>query len=207
MNRILIFISQKYIIIEFILILIYLFLILFSILVLPLNITLGVICILFLPGYNLISIIKPNLNSIQKFGYVTILSLMIDNFVMIFSYLLFYNISVNNSTSGFFFNPIILITTIQIINLFLLFVIVVKKKSLKTNHFVNYGEKIRLDKMNYSFNKNQDFKRNIIFKKKLQNKIFSVYLSFFISIICLCISCLLNTVSDINVYKIQMDYR
>ena len=59
---------NSFLIIELILVIIYSFIILFSISIMYIKIILGLICVLFLPGYNLLNLIKPKFNLIQKLG-------------------------------------------------------------------------------------------------------------------------------------------
>ena len=94
---------RSMIIIQLFVILIYLIITLFSITIQPINLILGIICTLVLPGYNLLKIFKPNYTIIQKLGYTTILSLAVVNFFMFFSYLLFYDLTVLTEDKSFFF--------------------------------------------------------------------------------------------------------
>jgi len=89
----------------------------------------------------------------------------------------------------------------------LLFIIIVKKESRKSIQINDNWRKINLDKNKDSHNKNLNFKRFPIIKKKLQNKVIYIFIFFIISIICLCISSSLYTVSDPKRGKIRLDYR
>ena len=58
------------------LILVYLIMTLSSIFLQPLYLILGIICVLFFPGYNLLNIIKPQFSLIERLGYTIILSVL-----------------------------------------------------------------------------------------------------------------------------------
>ena len=134
---------KNFAIIELVLIFCYLFIILFSIVIFPINIILGIICILFLPGYNLLNLIKPEINLIQKLGYTTIISLAIDNVIMFFYYVFLYDIFTTPSNPGFFFSEF----TIIIIQFFNIIVILISLfKSLKSQTTSNLIFKYHKDK-------------------------------------------------------------
>lgn len=124
-------IDKFFLIIEIILISLYMYTIIFSILILPLNIILGILCILFLPGYNLLNLIKPNFSIIQKTGYMTIISLGLENIIMFFSYIFLYDIVTTPENPAFYFNNILLITSIQIINIVLIIINQIKRLKVK----------------------------------------------------------------------------
>jgi len=75
-----------FLITELVLIIIYLFMIYNSIILFPLTLILGIISVLFLPGYNLLNLIKPQFKLFEKLGYTTILSLAIENIYMFLWY-------------------------------------------------------------------------------------------------------------------------
>lgn len=121
--------NKMFLIIEITFIIIYMFMILFSIVIQPINMILGIICVLFLPGYNLLNVIKPRFNLIEKLGYMTIISLAIENILMFFSYIFLYNIVTTQDNPAFFFNNILLISTIQLINISLILLYELKLKT------------------------------------------------------------------------------
>lgn len=165
-------------IIELVLIFTYSFMILFSIVFMPINIILGIICILVLPGYNLLNLIKPQFNLIEKLGYMTILSLAIENLLMFFNYMTLYDIVTTPENPEFFFNTTLLITTIQFINIILIFA-----------KYFQKNDKNKIKKLNLLIN--FDYVR-----EKINVKIFLIYISFILSLILLCISALYSDVSN-----------
>ncbi|MEE9378907.1 MAG: hypothetical protein V3V33_12825, partial [Candidatus Lokiarchaeia archaeon] len=161
--------------IEISLIILYYLISIFSIIIQPLNLILGYLIVFILPGYNFLSIIKPAYKFIEKIGYAVILSLAIENILMLFSYITLYNNVTYPETTirGFKFNTILLISGIIIINLGLIII----------NEFINYKRK------SLKFNK---FKlKNLSFKKinsKLILKDSIILLIFISSLVLLCVS-------------------
>ncbi|GAI17225.1 unnamed protein product, partial [marine sediment metagenome] len=107
---------------QILIIIIYSFMILFTIVIFPINVILGIVCNLFLPGYNLINLIKPDSGLIKKFGYMTIFSLAIANILMFFIYVIGYSIVPIGDNYGFWFWPEMVIIIIQIINISLILI-------------------------------------------------------------------------------------
>ena len=180
--------SKSFLILELVIIFVYLFMVLSSIVILPVKLFLGIICVLFIPGYNLLNLIKPRAKLIEKLGYTTILSLAIENIYMFFYYFLLYeNIATNQ---GFIFDPILLIFSIQVINIALVYTNlfkVVKNRSYKTKK----QQKI-------------DFKSIIgIFDKTF----LLIYVGFFLSLLLLCISATFSYVPNNNFSIVHEDYR
>lgn len=161
--------------IEIVLIFIYIFIIIFSIAIQPFYLILGIICVLFLPGYNLLNLIKPQFNLIEKLGYTIILSLAIENLIMFFSYIFLYNIVTSPEFPGFIFDGILLILVIQFINIILIFIF--KYKKIKRN-------------------KRPEFFQIKIDLKKKDFKILIIFIVFFLSLILLCISTLFSDVPN-----------
>ena len=114
--------NRYYLVIEFFIILVYLLMNLFSIIIFPINLVLGFICILFLPGYNLVKLIRPNSNLMEKLGYSTIFSLAIENITMFILYVGFYDCIQKSGRYAFIFWPEFLILIIQIINISLILI-------------------------------------------------------------------------------------
>lgn len=178
---------------EILIILIYSSLILFSLTIQPITLILGIICVLFIPGYNLIAILKPKFNLIQKIGYMTIFSLAVGNLLMLFDYIFFYDITIGNSDKPFFFNPISIIISIQIINLIL--IIIKYRTSVKNKKYYNF--------IIFKSNRNSNDIRKITIVKY-----FFVYLFFIISLILMSISTLYSQIPNDNSFSVnQVDYR
>ena len=108
-NRIVYLIKLKsFLIIQIFIIFLYLYLFLKSVVIFPLNLLLGIICVLFLPGYNFLSLIFSQYSRIKKLGYMIIISLAIENIFMLFSYIYFYYRVTTVLKPGFVFNPLYL---------------------------------------------------------------------------------------------------
>ncbi|MEE9379448.1 MAG: hypothetical protein V3V33_15590 [Candidatus Lokiarchaeia archaeon] len=180
---------------ELILISTYLILLIFSITIQPLVIIFGLICNLFLPGYNLINLIKPRSNLIQKLGYSTILSITIENISMFFTYIILYNYTTSDdgSSNGFHFNSFLIIITFQIITLILI-----------GFNIVRY---YKYDKIKESQNQIplSEFLKVNINKIKLRNLV--VFIGFIISLGFLCFSTYLSDVDRANFDVHYNDYR
>ena len=86
----------------------------------PLNLLLGIICVLFLPGYNFLSLIFSKYSRIKKLGYMIIISLAIENIFMFFCYFFLYSQVTTIQKPGFVFNQLYLILSFQLINLILI---------------------------------------------------------------------------------------
>jgi len=119
-------------IIEMTIVLVYLLFSLFSIYLQPINLILGVFCVLILPGYNFLEMLKPNLKTYEKLGYTTITSLMLGNIVMFLLYIFTFSFYANptGDNFSFFFNGQLLVVLIQILNI--LFILITLKKRLKS---------------------------------------------------------------------------
>ena len=160
---------SKIYIYEIILTILYIYLFLFSIIIFPINLVIGIICILVLPGYNLLNIWKPEFDTIRKLGYSIIMSLAIENILMLFSYIFLYDLTKTKS-SGFFFNSILLLLAIQFINIILIIL----------NLLINFK-----DKRNISSH-HSIIKRKISFNK-IERKICCILILYIISLIFLLI--------------------
>ena len=184
------------IIIELLVILIYLIITLFSITIQPINLILGIFCILVIPGYNLLKIFKPQSTIIQKLGYITILSLAIGNIFMFFSYLFLFDLTVLTEDTGFIFDSVMLIASLQILNLTLIAInelILLKKRpiDINTHKVQNYFHSINFHK---------------IFKNYDLRSLIS-YIIFFLSIIFLCLSTYYSAVSNNSFDTVYVSYR
>ncbi|MFX1394278.1 MAG: hypothetical protein ACFFAH_11950, partial [Promethearchaeota archaeon] len=184
-------------IIELVLIIIYLFIIQFSIVILPINIIFGIICVLFLPGYNLLNILKPRFNLIEKLGYMTMVSLAIDNIFMFFWYLIFYDIVTTPEEPGFIFNGNLLIISIQIINLVLI--------SINVIYFYKEINKAKARRVQHEFKD----KSNKIEKKNyyINLRVLIISIGFFFSLILLCISTLYSYIPNNEYSTNYNDYK
>ncbi|MFX0136208.1 MAG: hypothetical protein ACFFDN_21390 [Candidatus Hodarchaeota archaeon] len=167
---------------EILIIFIHWSLILFSIIIQPLVLVLGIICMLFLPGYNLISILKPKFNFIQRWGYSTITSLTIINIFMFISYVLLFNLF-TKKTMGFHFEAIFLISSIQITNLILISIQIFKNNS-------NFKRKFNLKRI----------------KEKLNFKILILFSIFCLSLFFLCLSAYYSDVPNNSYSESNRDY-
>ncbi len=175
-----------FLIAQIIIIFIYSLVTIFSIIILPINVILGFLCILFLPGYNLISILKPDSDIIKKVGYATFLSLLIGNIPMFFIYVIGYSIVPIGDNYGFWFWPEMVIIIIQIINIILILIDVFRNKNhIKENWTYNHFE---LKKENFNF------------------KPFFIIIGFIVSLIFLCISTYFSDVSNNDFSTVRRDY-
>ena len=176
-------INRGYLLIELSFLFAYFFLILFSIILQPINLILGFILVFILPGYNLISILKPQYSFSEKLGYVIILSLAIESALMLLSYILLYNFESGpeSNTRGFIFNPTILISAILLINLILIFI-----KRIK-NHKIGQNKGLR---------ENNFFKKLGSLKRRIKPKNLIIITSLFISLLFLCVSTLYSEVPN-----------
>ncbi|KKL87566.1 hypothetical protein LCGC14_1933440 [marine sediment metagenome] len=133
---------RVFLLIELVTLLIYFLMILFSVILQPLNMILGFFFVFILPGYNLVSILKPRYKFVEKLGYVVVLSLALESIIMLLSYIFLYNsLSYPESnTRGIIFNPILLISAILSINLILIFIKSIKNSKIKqNNNFEGYN--------------------------------------------------------------------
>ena len=183
-------------IIELFVVLTYLIITLFSITVQPINLILGILCILVIPGFNLLKIFKPQSTLIQKLGYITILSLAIGNIFMFFSYLFLFDLTVLTEGTGFIFDPIMLNASIQILNLTLIAIneIIFLKKQKNKNSIEINTHKVPLINFYKIF-------------KKCNMRSLACYLVFFLSLIFLCLSTYYSPVSDNSFNQVYIDYR
>ena len=170
-------------------IILYSFMILFSIVIQPINLMLGIFCILILPGYNLLKIFKPQFNHIQKLGYLTILSLGIENVLMFFTYIFLYDLVTTPDQPNFFFNTTLLIISIQIFNIITLIInqLSLLRKKKKSNNY---------NKAKTQLNKENSYLDLKIIKNKLNWRILLTFIIFLISLILLCLSAYYSNVQE-----------
>ncbi|MHA1696122.1 MAG: hypothetical protein ACTSUG_12705, partial [Candidatus Helarchaeota archaeon] len=143
------------------------------------NAFLGVICILFLPGYNLLEIIKPKSTTMEKIGYIPIVSISIENILMFINYLMVFNNYTYPENDpdvifiGFKYDGWILIVLIQILNI----ILIVWK-------FKNYC------KVKKKYNNDPKLKKKIkeLVIKNFNLKIIFSFIGYFYSILFLCLS-------------------
>ena len=179
---------------ELFLVSIYYFMVLFSIIIQPINLILGFFFVFILPGYNLLSILKPEYKFTEKLGYVTVLSLAIESAFMLISYLLLYNFMTypESNTSGFIFDPFLLTTAIMSINLILIFIKRIKNHKIKQNNDI----------------KEEKFFRNFkSIKRRIKPKNVIIIISLFLALTFLCISAIYSNVPDNNFLANYVDYR
>ena len=180
---------------ELFLVSIYYLMVLFSIIIQPINLILGFFFVFILPGYNLLSILKPDYKFTEKLGYMIVLSLAIESVFMFISYLLLYNFMTypESNTSGFIFDPFLLTSAILSINLILIFV----KRII--NHKIKQNNDFKVENFVRNF-------RSIIRHIKLRNVI--IIVSFFLALTFLCISAIYSIVPDNNDFSVNYrDYR
>ena len=178
---------------EILVIIIYSFIIIFSLTIQPVNLILGIICVLFIPGYNLTAILKPEFKFIQKIGYMTIFSLGIGSLLMFFIYLFSYDIVTVGTSSPVFFNPISIIISIQIFNLIL--IAINYKTSIKKKTKPDFIIFKRITKIG-------DTKKNLTIKYLL------IYLCFIISLILMGISTFNSKIPSNNSIEVnEVDYK
>jgi len=153
-----------------------------------------------LPGYNLLKIFKPNYTIIQKLGYTTILSLAVVNFFMFFSYLLFYDLTVLTEDKSFFFNPVLLIASLQILNLILIVIneLILSKKHKNKKITKTNIQKVKINSPNIRFN-------GII--KKINSRSLIIYMLFFLSLLFLCLSTYYSEVPNNDFAANYVNYR
>ncbi len=199
--------NRFYLIIEIALITSFLYIIIFNIVIFPLNLFLGILCVLFLPGYNLLNLIKPNFNFIAKLGYTTVVSLAIENLLMLFSYIILYDLVTTPEDRRFFFNETLLICATQIINLLIILLLelkrVYKKKAYK-GKLIN--DKAKLEIFNNSVKKNSPFK-NHLKNININKKILLIFFCFAISLIFTAITAYYSDISDNEFSVVHEDYR
>jgi len=188
-----------YLLTEISIILIYSYIIFFSIIITPINIIFGIFCVLILPGYNLLKILKPEYNLRQLLGYITIFSLAIINILMLFAYIFLYNIQISQNNQGFYFNSIILILTIQFINLILIFIRKLNN-NLKLVRLNRTNENHKLDKANF-------VKKTRYLINNIRLKVLIIYACFILSLIFLCISSFHSNIKSDDFTSINKDYR
>lgn len=191
---------RSQIILQICVVFLYLNITLLSITIQPINLILGILCILVIPGYNLIEILKPQSTIIQKIGYIIVLSLAIVNVFMFFTYLFLYDFSVLTEDGGYIFNLISLIVSLQILNLVLIVineVIFSKKRKLIYNVGIN-SQKVKNFFPNLNFN-------GVL--KKFNFKSLICYILFFLSLIFLCLSTYYSKVPNNSYATNYYDYR
>ncbi|KKK47786.1 hypothetical protein LCGC14_3151670 [marine sediment metagenome] len=188
---------KSIVIVELCAILIYIIITLFSITIQPINLIFGIFCIMVIPGYNLVRIFKPQSTFILKIGYTTILSLAVVNIFMFFFYFFLYDLTFKTEDIRFFFDPILLITSLQILNLTLIVLneLILSKKSNSIN---TNTKNIR--------NRNPVLNFIVIFKKINLKSLIS-YIVFLLSVIFLCLSTYYSSVSDNSFSATYVDYR
>ena len=191
--------------IQIILIFTYTYFINLSINLFPLNIILGLLCVFFLPGYNLLNLIKPKSNLIEKLGLVPIISLAIGNIFMFFSYLILYDFVTSSEHPGFIFDPIFLVNGIQIINLLLLILKEFFDNKKKKENFLQFNSVLERHKINKEYNKLSESFQSLI--KKTNIKTLIVYSCFIFSLICLCLSAFNGSLKNTKFGEINKAYR
>ncbi|MEE9379449.1 MAG: hypothetical protein V3V33_15595 [Candidatus Lokiarchaeia archaeon] len=99
---------------------------------------LSLVCILFIPGYNLLNLIKPNLDKFLKIGYSTVISLALENILFFLIYFFFYDSFFFSTGLNYFYNNSFIIIVIQLISIALILLnFVINKKRIKRNNKVN----------------------------------------------------------------------
>jgi len=159
------------------------------------NIILGITCVLFLPGYNILSLLKPKEDIIYKIGITFIISLAFENILMISFYLIDYDkyaLPIEGDFISFQINPNLLVYSIQAFNLVFL---------ILNYLFINRD-------INFKNNHNECLFRN--FKKFRNNfniKYILIFICYLISIILVGFS-VLNSNNSVNSYNTnRRDYR
>jgi len=153
--------------------------------ILLLKIFLGIIFLLFIPGFNLVNILFPEFSIIIKLGLCSIFSLGLEILIMIIYYIL--GVSLPTSIP-FFFNINILVIIFSILSVLLILI----------NFFRSS------DNRKISTNKNQNTKR--IYLKLKNNKFYFILTLFFIiDLILLCFNVYLNRVS-LTRGQVQVQY-
>ncbi len=184
-------------IIQICIILIYLLLTFFSFAIQPIYLLLAIFCIFIIPGYNLLEIFKPHYTIIQKIGYISILSLAILNVFMFFSYLFLYDLTVSEANAGFFFNPLLLITSMQILSLILIVINeIIVLKSDRGNLFNNNNHEAHKSLLNFNLT-----------IRKIDLKSLISYIVFFLSLAFLSISTYYSSVPDNTFWTAYSDYK
>jgi len=190
-------------IIELAIVLVHLFLSLFSIYLQPINLIFGITCVLILPGYNFLEVVKPKLKSYEKIGYSTITSLMLGNIIMFLVYIFTFNrfsASPDGVNFSFLFNEQILVSSIQVLNIIL--IIFVLRQRIK-------NDKLRNTPNNEDFKSRESYhKINLnFFGKVIKSRKFLVYSIFIISLVFMCISAFYS-VNTGNSYEVNyIDYK
>ena len=168
------------------LILLYIYMISFSIFIFPINLILGIICVLWIPGNNLLKLIKPKSTLVEKIGLTVIFSIALDNIIMFFYYIFLYNVVITPENPWFFFNEKLLIYIILFLSLILILL----------NQFKNL--------------RNVETKKNIkeymTLEINLDPKVVLVYIVFGLSIALLIISTLSSRISNNAFSEVQIEY-
>ncbi len=189
-------IRKVFLLIESVFISIYYLMVQFSIIIQPINLILGFLIIFILPGYNLLSILKPDYSIIRKLGYSIILSLAVENIFMILCYIIFYNSPVYPEPGSiwFIFNSTLLITAIIFINLIFIITKVYKQFKSKTRF---EGTQVKKSFLNLSK-----------IKEVLNLKVITVFVFFGLSLILLGISTMYSNIPLNNNFQTNnIDYR
>ncbi|MHA1292958.1 MAG: hypothetical protein ACTSQJ_09850 [Promethearchaeota archaeon] len=134
---------------------------------------------LFLPGFNLINILKKDFSLLRKIGYSIITSLAFENTLLFIIYFLFYTpLTWPDDTSygpfiGVIFSPFKLNMSISLLNIFLLLILKIKSnKTYETSNFYNINlEKIKM----------------LSLKRIIKNNKFWIYISYCSSLLFLCL--------------------
>ncbi len=175
--------NKSLIFIELPIIFAYLFLLMYDILFQPINIILGIICVFVFPGLNLMNLIRSNTSLMEKLGYSIILSIALNSAIMLFSYLFLFNFVTFPETGllGFFYNNLLLIDSIQILNMFLIII-----------HLV-HGYKIKKDKNSKEIKIRNSINYDSIKNKKSWYTVI-ITIIYFLSLVLLCISTLFSNI-------------
>ena len=164
-----------FLIIQFLCIFSYLFVFFGNFNILFLKIILGIIFLLFIPGYNLINILFPEFSIKVRLGLCSVFSLGLEVLIMLIYYIV--GVSLPNS-NPFFFDINILVILFSILSVLLILIYFFK--------YSDYGK--------ISMNTNGSTKR--IYLKFKNNKFYVILtLIFFIDLILLCFNVYLNRVS------------
>lgn len=156
------------------------FLTFFSIKIQPLNLILGFVCILILPGYNILNLIKPRWDFLAKVGCSSIISLAVANIIMFLNYLILYDVITSRSEPSFFFNMNLVILAIISITSVLRLISEIKK---------------RKEPLNIEIEAQKQISRKYGKEYKLKSKHF-VILVYIVSLILMCVSSFFSNVPN-----------
>lgn len=182
---------NNFFLIELVLVITYTLMVLFySTFLFPAFFILGLICVLFFPGYNLINLIKPKIDRFLKIGYSTIVSIALENALVFLTFVFFHDFLFFSTGLQYFYNNSFLVLVIQLINIVL---IVINFRNIK-----------RRTSRTENLNNDNDIPKII---KKLELNDTLIFIAYIFFIIVLVISILVDRSSSKEFIDIYHEHR